>query len=109
MVGYSVARRTREFGIRSAMGATPRDVMRVVFASGAKPVITGIIVGIAAAFGFSSGVVKLFEQAPIPLSATSPVLYGIVAISLTLAALASMIGHARRAARIEPLAALREE
>jgi putative ABC transport system permease protein len=109
MVGYSVTRRTREFGIRAAMGATPKALMRVVFATGARPVIAGIIVGIAVAFGFSSGVVRVFRQAPIPLSSTSPVPYGIVALSLTLAALTAMIGHARRAARIEPLTALREE
>jgi predicted permease len=109
MVGYSVTRRTREFGIRAAMGATPRDLMRIVFVVGSKPVMAGIVVGIAAAFGFSSGVVKVFQHAPIPLSSTSPLPYGIVAGSLTLAALAAMIGHARRAARIEPLIALREE
>jgi predicted permease len=109
MVGYSVTRRTREFGIRSAMGASPRDVMRVVFATGARPVIAGIVVGIAVAFGFASGVVRIFKHAPIPLSATSSMPYAVVAISLTLAALAAMIGHARRAARIEPLTALREE
>ena len=109
MVGYSVTRRTREFGIRAAMGATPRDVMRVVFASGSRPVFAGIFVGTAAAFGFSSGVVKVFQHAPIPLSSTSPVPYSIVAMALTLAALTAMIGHARRAARIQPLTALREE
>jgi predicted permease len=109
MVGYSVTSRTREFGIRAAVGATPRDVMRVVFATGLRPVAAGIVVGIAAAFGFSYGVVKVLQHAPIPLSATSPVPYGIVAVSLSLAALAAMIGHARRAARIEPLTALREE
>jgi ABC-type antimicrobial peptide transport system permease subunit len=109
MVGYSVARRTREFGIRAALGAAPRDVMRVVFTTGSRPVLAGIIVGIAVAFGFSSGVVKVLEHAPIPLRSTSPIPYGVVALSLTLAALTAMIGHARRAARIEPLIALREE
>jgi len=109
MVGYSVTRRTREFGIRTALGATQRDVMRTVFATGSRPVFAGILVGTAAAFGFSSGVVKVLQHAPIPLSSTSPVPYLMVAVSLTLAALTAMLGHARRAARIEPLIALREE
>jgi len=109
MVGYSVTRRTREFGIRVAVGATPRDVVRAVFASGSRPVIGGIIVGTAVAFGFSCAVVKALERAPIPLSSTNPVTYGMVALFLTSAALGAMIGHARRAARIEPLIALREE
>jgi len=109
MVGYSVTRRTREFGIRAAMGATPKALMRVVFATGARPVVAGIIVGLVVAFGFSSGVVRVFRQAPIPLSSTSPVTYGVVALAQTLAALTAMTGHARRAARIEPLTALREE
>ena len=109
MVGYSVTRRTREFGIRAAMGAGPRDVMLVVFATGSRPVFAGILVGIVAAFGFSSGVVKVLQHAPVPLNSTRPVPYAIVAASLTLAALMSMIGHACRAARVEPLTALREE
>jgi predicted permease len=109
MVGYSVTRRTREFGIRLAVGATPRDVMRVVFATGSRPVAAGIIVGMAVAFVFSCGVVKAFERAPLPLSATNPVPYGVVAILLASASLGAMIGHARRAAKVEPLTALREE
>lgn len=109
MVGYSVTRRTREFGIRVAVGATPRDVMRAVFVSGSRPVIAGIIVGTAVAFGFSWAVVKALERAPIPLSSTNPVPYAVVALFLGSASLGAMIGHARRAARIEPLTALREE
>ena len=108
-VGYSVTRRTREFGIRAAMGATPRAVMLVVFATGTRPVFAGILVGIVVAFGFASGVVKIFQKAPVPLSASNPAVYGFVAASLTVAALAAMVGHARRAARVEPLRALREE
>jgi putative ABC transport system permease protein len=109
VVGYSVTRRTREFGIRTALGAMPRDVMRLVFTSGVRPVIAGIAVGIVCAFVFSSATVKALQNAPLPLRPTSPTPYGAVAMSLVVAALVAMIGHARRAARIDPLVALREE
>ena len=109
VVGYSVTRRTREFGIRTALGATPRDVMRLVFASGVRPVIAGTLVGSACAFVFSWATVKALRNAPIPLSPGSLVPYGVVAASLIFAALIAMIGHARRAAGIQPLVALREE
>lgn len=109
VVGYSVTRRTREFGIRAALGATPRELMRLVFASGVRPVIAGTLVGSACGFVFSLATVKALGHAPIPLSPGSPVPYGAVAASLIAAALIAMIGHARRAAGIQPLVALREE
>ena len=109
VVGYSVARRTREFGIRAALGATPRELMRLVFSSGARPVIAGAVAGVACAFLFSSAVVGILRKAPIPLSATSPVPYAIVVGSLIVAACGAMLGHARRAANIQPVIALREE
>ena len=108
-VGYSVTRRTREFGIRSALGATPGTLMRLVFASGVRPVIAGSVVGVMLAFAFSFGVASTLRRAPIPLSPESPVSYGLVCTSLILSALLAMIGHARRAAGIQPLVALREE
>ena len=109
VVGYSVARRTREFGIRAALGATPRELMRLVFASGARPVIAGVVCGVACAFLFSSAVVGILRRAPIPLSATNPVPYATVVGSLIAAACIAMLGHARRAASVQPLIALREE
>lgn len=109
VVGYLVTRRTREFGIRTALGATPRDLMRLVFASGLRPVVAGTIVGILCAFVFSLAVVKVLRDAPIPLSLSSPLPYGLVSAALILAAVTAMIGHARRAARVQPLIALRDE
>ncbi|MFL6437468.1 MAG: FtsX-like permease family protein, partial [Terriglobales bacterium] len=108
-VGYSVSRRTREFGIRAALGATPRELMRLVFASGVRPVIAGTLVGIIFALLFSLALVSTLARAPLPLSPTSPVSYGLVCASLTFSALIAMIGHARRAAGIQPLVALREQ
>ena len=107
--GYSVTRRTREFGIRSALGATPRELMRLVFTSGVRPVVAGTLVGTMFALLFSFGLVNALRRAPLPLSPTSPVSYGLVCTALIFSALVAMIGHARRAARIQPLVALREE
>jgi len=108
-VGYSVTRRTREFGIRSALGATPRELMRLVFSSGVRPVIAGTLFGTIFALLFSFALVSALRRAPLPLSPTSPVSYGSVCASLIFSALLAMIGHARRAAGIQPVVALREE
>jgi len=108
-VGYSVTRRTREFGIRAALGAHPRELMKLVFDSGVRPVIAGTFAGAIFALLFSLIVVNALRRAPLPLNPTSPVSYGLVCASLIFAALVAMIGHARRAARIQPLVALREE
>jgi len=108
-VGYSVTRRTREFGIRAALGANPRELMRLVFNSGLRPVIAGTLAGTIFAVLFSFILVNALRRAPLPLNPSSPVSYGLVCASLVFAALVAMIGHARRAARIQPLVALREE
>jgi putative ABC transport system permease protein len=108
-VGYSVTRRRREFGIRAALGAAPRELMRLVFASGVRPVIAGALVGVVFALLFSLALVKTLARAPLPLSPTSPLSYGLVCASLIFSALISMIGHARRAAGIQPLVVLHEE
>jgi predicted permease len=108
-VGYSVTRRTREFGIRAALGATPRELMRLVFASGMRPVIAGAVVGVVFAFLFSLAIVNALRRAPLPLSPESPLPYAVVCASLIFSALVAMIGHARRAAGIQPLVALRHD
>jgi putative ABC transport system permease protein len=108
-VGYSVTRRTREFGIRAALGANPRELMRLVFDSGLRPVIAGTLAGTIFAVLFSFILVNALRRAPLPLNPTSPVSYGLVCASLIFAALVAMVGHAHRAARIQPLVALREE
>lgn len=109
VVGYSVTRRTREYGIRAALGATPRALMRLVLASGIQPVLAGIAVGVLLAAMFSIAVVASLRNAPIPLSTTNPTPYAIVCATLIASALVAMLRHACRAAAIEPLTALREE
>lgn len=109
VVGYSVTRRTREYGIRAALGATPRELMRLVFASGLQPVLAGTAVGVLFAAMFSIALIASLREAHLPLSTSNPIPYAMVCATLITSALVAMLRHARRAAAIEPLTALREE
>ena len=109
VVGYSVTRRTREFGIRAALGASRRELMRLVVVSGSRPVLAGTLLGALLAAGFSLAIVKAIGSAPLAPSAHDPLTYITVSVLLLIASTAAMLGHARRAARVEPLVALREE
>jgi len=109
VVGYSVTRRTREFGIRAALGASRRELMRLVVISGARPVLAGTVLGALMAVGFTLAIVRALGAAPLSPSAHDPLTYLAVCALLLMASTAAMLGHARRAARVEPLVALREE
>jgi putative ABC transport system permease protein len=104
-VSYTVAQRTREFGIRLALGASARDVVRLVLGAGLRPAAAGIVVGIlaaAAVVGFMGAL--LFE-----VQATDPgTLAGAAAVLAVVAVLAHW-GPLWRALHIDPAAALRQE
>jgi predicted permease len=109
VVGYSVTRRTREFGIRAALGASRRELMRLVVVSGSRPVLAGTVLGALLAAAFSLAVVSTLRNAPLTISAHDPLTYMAVCVLLLIASTAAMLGHARRAAQVEPLVALREQ
>jgi putative ABC transport system permease protein len=101
---YSVAERTREIGVRVALGATPRDVIRLVIAQGMRMPALGIAVGLVASVGLTRVIAnQLFDVQP-----TDPVTYGAVALVLALVAASACYLAARRAARSDPVKALRE-
>jgi putative ABC transport system permease protein len=105
VVSYAVTQRTRELGVRMALGARPAQVARLVLGHGARLTLVGLVVGAAGAFAITRFMrTMLFEIAP-----TDPLTYGIVGASLALAALAACQIPAWRAARVDPLAALRTE
>ena len=105
VVSYAVACRTREIGLRLALGSSRADVMRSVFAHGLPPVAAGLVAGILSAVGAATALRSLlFGIVPIdPLSLTA------VAIVLLLTSGLACYLPARRAASLDPLTALRHE
>jgi ABC-type antimicrobial peptide transport system permease subunit len=105
VIAYNVAQRAHELGVRVALGAQVRDVMDLVLRQGMVVAATGVVLGAGIALAASRWVGPLlFDE-----SARDPVVYGAVAIAmLAVAAVASFI-PARRAARVDPVVALRTE
>jgi predicted permease len=105
LLSYEVVRRTRELGIRMALGAQHRDLLRLVIGQGLLLVLVGAAVGLAAAAGLTRFVASMLYG----LQASDPATFAGVAILLTLVALLACYLPARRAMRVDPLAALRHE
>jgi ABC-type lipoprotein release transport system permease subunit len=105
VISYAVSRRTREIGIRVALGAEHGDVTKLVLAEGARLVLLGILVGVATALG----VVRAMSSMLYDVKPTDPVAFAggcLVVIAMSL--LASYI-PARRATKVDPMVALRYE
>ena len=105
VMSYQVVRRTRDIGIRLAIGAEPGAVLRSVLRESLALTFTGIAVGLAAAW-FVTDVVSTFLYG---LSPHDPATLAVVALSLGMVALVATLVPARRAARVDPLQALRSE
>jgi predicted permease len=105
VIAFAVTHRTRELGIRMALGADARDVLRLVLGEGGRLILIGLLIGTAAA-GASA---PLLGQMLFGVSAFDPVTYGLVLMFLAAVALAASYIPARRAAALEPVAALRAE
>jgi ABC-type antimicrobial peptide transport system permease subunit len=104
-VAYTVEQRTGEIGVRMALGAQTRDVLRLIINQGMKPVVVGLAIGIIAAFALGRLIAsQLFE-----VSANNPALLGGVTILLAATALFACLLPARRAAMVDPVQALRTE
>ena len=105
LLSYEVSRRTRELGIRMALGAQRRNLLRLVVGQGILLVLIGAAIGIAAALGVTHFISSMLYG----LHANDPVTFAAVAILLTLVALAACYIPARRAMRVDPMVALRHE
>src|ERR1700736_3176230 len=104
-VAYMVEQRTGEIGVRMALGAQTRDVLRLIVTQGMRPVIFGLVVGLAAALALGRLIASQLYQT----SAHNPLLLAATMSILGLAALLACVFPARRAAMVDPVQALRTE
>ena len=104
-VAYTVEQRTGEIGVRMALGAQARDVLRLVVNQGMKPVVIGLVIGIVSAFALGRLIASQLYQ----VSAYNPALLGGATALLGTIALIACLLPARRATLVDPIQALRTE
>jgi putative ABC transport system permease protein len=105
VMAYSVNQRQQEMGVRMALGATPRDILRLVVGRGMGLTLTGIVIGVAGSFG----IMRLLASLLFGTQATDPIAFSAAAMLLGVAAILASYVPARRATRLDPMLALRYE
>jgi putative ABC transport system permease protein len=105
VISYSVAQCRHEFGIRIALGARARDLLKLVIAHGMVPVSIGVLIGLGAAFALT----RIAKNLLFGVSATDPLTFVLASLLLTVVALLACWAPARKATRVDPLVAIRCE
>ena len=105
VVAYSVAQRTGEIGIRVAMGAQRRDVLRLILGQGSRLIFTGVLLGVVSGLALT----RLLRSMLFQVSAADPLTFASVAAILAGVAFLACYVPARRAMHVDPLVALRYE
>jgi putative ABC transport system permease protein len=105
LISYSVAQRTRELGVRLALGATGMAVMRLVLGQGVRTAAIGAAIGIAIAVG----ALRVMQSMLFRVSPADPITLAGVALGICAVALAAAYAPARRAMRVDPMTSLRHD
>jgi predicted permease len=105
VVSYSVGERTREIGVRSALGASRRDIVRLVLGAGLRTIVVGLAVGVAVA----AIATRFLQDSLFGVSPVDPLTYGAVTFILLASAILAQLLPVLRATRVDPAIALRQE